>query len=217
MSLYTGHFSRTSYDKCYYPEDLSESIAPYEYVMNTDRIHNCNGCLTTFGPRAGLMGNAVSNISGNGVAAAQDNIDVDSIMSNRNVPLSRCKRGKVNPINVTQIRTVDLPVCNDYLDAQHTKMTDPPMFYRGVATNRFFTLNKDPQKPVFYDYATNTRLEAKDNFIPRLPRPLTHVDMVPSVPKNSGVRPKDPSWKPQVKPIRKGLHCKGNRKLKCNN
>ena len=196
MSLYTGHFSNPKYDKCAYPEDLYQSTDPYMYVMNTDRIHNCSGCLTTFGPRGSLMGAGVSSPTGDVIAAAQQNIDIDSVMSNRNVPLSKCKRGKVNPVNVSRIKTKNLPVCNDYLDAQHSKMTDPAMFYRGAPINRFYDLNKDPQANIFYDWAVNTSLEAKDNFIPDLPEPLTDVDMVPSIPMGSSIRAKDPSWIP---------------------
>ena len=180
MAFYAGHFSNPRYDKCAYPEDLYESTAPYAYVMNTDRIHNCSGCLTTFGPRGGLLGAGVSSPTGDVIAAAQQNIDIDSVMSNRNVPLSKCKRGKVNPVDVTRIKTQNLPVCNDYLDGQHSRMTDPAMFYRGAAINRFYDLNKDPQANIFYDWAINTSLEAKDNFIPELPVPMTDVNMVPN-------------------------------------
>jgi len=179
MALFAGHFSHPKYDKCAYPEDLYESTAPYAYVMNTDRIHNCNGCLTTFGPRGGLLGAGVSSPSGDVIAAAQQYVDVDSITSNRNMPLSKCKRGKVNPVDITKIKTQNLPVCNDYLDGQHSRMTDNAMFYRGAPVNRFYDLNKDPQANIFYDWAINTSLEAQDNFIPDLPIPLTDVNMVP--------------------------------------
>jgi hypothetical protein len=193
MALNAGHFSNPRYDKCAYPEDLYESTAPYAYVMNTDRIHNCNGCLTTFGPRGSYLGAGVSSPSGDVIAAAQQNVDVDSIMSNRNMPLSKCKKGKVNPVDVTRIKTKNTPVCNDYLDGQHSKMTDPAMFYRGAAINRFYDLNKDPQANIFYDWAINTSLEAKDNFIPELPIPMTDVNMVPN--KRNGEAPDD-TWVP---------------------
>jgi len=196
MILYVGHFSNPKYDKCAYPEDLYESTAPFSYVMNTDRIHNCNGCLTTFGPRGGFLGAGVSSPTGDVVAASQQNIDIDSIMTNRNVPLSKCRRGKVNPVDVSRIRTRNIPVCNDYLDGQHTRMTDPAMFYRGAAINRFYDLNKDPQANIFYDWAVNTSLEAKDNFIPELPEPMMDVDMVPDVPPQFRNKRKDPSWNP---------------------
>lgn len=208
MALYAGHFSNPRYDKCAYPEDLYESTAPYSYIMNPDRIHNCNGCLTTFGPRGSYLGAGVSSPSGDVIAAAQQNIDVDSVMSNRNVPLSRCKRGKVNPIDITKIKTKNIPVCNDYLDGQHSRMTDPAMFYRGTAINRFYDLNKDPQANIFYDWAINTSLEAKDNFIPDLPVPLTDVDMVPN-------RRTDDSWVPCSIAIDGNGNCGTDCKRRC--
>lgn len=173
MALNAGYFSNPRYDKCAYPEDLFESTAPYSYVMNSDRIHNCNSCLTTLGPRSSYYGSGVSSPTGDVVAVAQQNVDIDSVLSNRNVPLSKCKKGKVNPINVTQIKTKDIPVCNDYLDGQNTRMTEPAMFYRGTAINRFYDLNKNPQENIFYDWSVNTSLDARDNFIPKIPTPMT--------------------------------------------
>jgi len=204
MALNAGHFSNTKYDTCAYPEYVFESTAPYAYVMNTDRIHNCNGALTVFGPRSSYMGAGVSSPSGDVVAASQQNVDIDSVMSNRNVPLSKCKRGKVNPVDVTRIKTKNIPVVNDYLDAQHSKMSDPAMFYRGVAVNRFYDLIKDPQANIFYDWAINTSLEAKDNFIPDLPEPLTEVNMLPDLPKGSKAKRADPAWIPHSVALENG-------------
>lgn len=200
MALNAGYFSNPKYDKCAYPEDLYDSTAPYSYIMNTDRIYNCNGCLTTFGPRGSYNGAGVSSLSGDTIAAAQKNIDVDSVMSNRNVPLSKCKKGKVNPINITKIKTKNLPVCNDYLDSQHSKMNDSAMFYRGVPINRFYDLNKDPQANIFYDWAINTSLEATDNFIPEMPIPLTDVSMGPD-------EVCDNSWEPVTIAINANANC----------
>lgn len=184
MSLNIGHFSRLGYDDCAYPEDVFESTAPFEYVTSPDRIHNCDGCLNLFGPIAGRNGPSASTPIGNAPYAAQRLVDIDSIMTNRNVPLSKCKRGKVNPVNVTKLKTKDLPTCRDYLDSQHSKMTDPAMFYRGKAISRFFDPIKDPQANIFYDWSTNSTLEAKDNYIPRLPVPMTEFNPVPGEPGN---------------------------------
>jgi hypothetical protein len=191
------------YDKCAYPEDLYESTAPYNYIMNTDRIHNCNGCLPTLGPRGSYLGAGVSSPTGDVIAAAQQNIDIDSVMSNRNVPLSKCKRGKVNPVNVTKIKTKNLPLCNDHLDGQHTKMSDPAMFYRGAPINRFFDPIKDPQANIYYSWTVNSQLEARDNFVPELPDlSLTGYDTVPELPKGSNATPRDSSWNPRSINIR---------------
>ncbi len=201
MSLCAGHFSRTRYDGCAYPGDLTTSTGTYSYVMNPDRIHNCGGCLTTFGPRSGLNGAGVSNVTGDVIAAAQQNIDIDTIMSNRNVPLSKCKKGKVNPVNLNDIKIQNLPICNDYLDSQHTKMSDPAMFYRGAPLNRFYDLNKDPQANIFYDFAVNTRLEAKDNHFPELPIPFRNI-------KFNG----DNKWEPAIVDINDVNHTSNRRK-----
>jgi hypothetical protein len=202
MSLYTGHFSRPRYDKCAYPEDLYESTSPYEYTMNPDRIHNCRGNLTIFGPRSGYMGAGVSTPTGDVIAASQQNVDIDSVLSNRNVPLSRCRRAQVNPIDVTKIRTRNLPIGNDYLDGQHTKMTDAAMFYRGCPINRFYDLNKDPQANIYYDWAVNTRLEAKDNFVPQLDIPFPDLDV--SAYNLGGT---DNSWMPKALEIDGNGNC----------
>jgi hypothetical protein len=189
MSLNIGHFSRLGYDDCTYPEEVYESTAPYEYVMSPDRIHNCDGCLNVFGPIAGRNGPSASTPIGNAPAAAQRLVDIDSIMTNRNVPISKCRKGKVNPVNLTKLKTQDFPVCRDYLDSEHTKMTDPAMYYRGKAINRFFDPLRDPQANIFYDWSINTTLEAKDNFVPRLPVPKTDYSTVPGEPGH-------PEWNP---------------------
>jgi hypothetical protein len=215
MPFFVGQFSNPKYDSCAYPEDLYESTAPYEYTMNPDRIHNCNGCLTTFGPRSSRNGAGVSAPDGDVIAAAQQYVDIDSVLSNRNVPLSKCKRGKVNPVNVTRIKTNNLPVCNDYLDAQHTKMTDPAMFYRGAPINRFFDLNKDPQANIFYDWAVNTTLEAKDNFVPDLPVPMTGHDTVPDSPMGVTRPHRDSSWVPCSIALDVNGNCAGGCSQRC--
>lgn len=216
MALYTGHFGKPRYDKCAYPEDLYESTGPYAYTMNTDRIHNCNGALTVFGPRGSFLGAGVSSPTGDVIAAAQQNVDIDTVMSNRNVPLSKCRRGKVNPVDVTRIKTVDLPVANDYLDGQHSRMSDPPMFYRGAPINRFYDLNKDPQANIFYDWAINTSLEAKDNFVPELPEPQTDISMLPDLPRGVNVTRGDPSWVPCSIVMGSGNNCGSNCQVRCN-
>jgi hypothetical protein len=182
MALNAGHFSRARYDKNTYQENLYDSTAPYSYTMNSDRIHNCGGCLTTFGPRGGFLGAGVSSPTGDVIAAGQNNIDVDSITSNRNVSLSKCKRGKVNPVNITNIKTKHIQECNDYLDSQHSRMTDPAMFYRGAPINRFYDLDRDPQANIYYDWGINTGLEMRDNYDPSIPIPLDN-DM--TLPKNN--------------------------------
>lgn len=169
MQVNPGYFSKTKYDSCAYKDALYDSTTPFTYVMNTDKIYNCNGCLTGYNPRGGYLGAGTSSVSKNKLAAAQQNIDIDSIMTNRNMKISKCKQAQVNNVNLKDIKTNNYPMCPSNLNTEHSRLTDSVMFYRGAAINRFYDLNRDPQANVFYDWSINTSLEAKDNYIPCLP------------------------------------------------
>ena len=148
-----GHSSRLLYDKCAYDDYLSESVAPLLYQLNPERIHNCDGCLSVFGPRssAGPQSYGVSTTLGHQPAPSQKLVDVESILSNRNVLKSKCKDGQVNDIDVTKFQLQHARICNDFLDPLSTRLTNPPANYRGMSINRFYDLPKHPQANIFYD------------------------------------------------------------------
>lgn len=39
-----------------------------------------------------------------------------------------------------------------------------------MSVNRFYDLPANPQRNIFYSWATNTRLEAKDNHVEKIPQ-----------------------------------------------
>lgn len=175
-----GHNSGFKADKCFYNDYLSESVGPLLYRLNPTQINNCQACLSVFGPRSSHNGYGDSTTVGHTTAPAQDLVDVESILSNRNVIASRCKDGKVNDIDVTKFHLQHARVCNDFLDPVASHLTAPPQNYRGMSINRFTDLPKNAQANIFYDFAINTQLEAKDNYQERIPR-LVKFD--PSLPK----------------------------------
>jgi hypothetical protein len=170
--VFIGHSSRLPYDKCAYDDYLSESVGPIVYKLNPNQINNCNSCLSVFGPRtsSGPHSYGVSTTVGHVTAPSQELVDVESILSNRNVIASRCKDGKVNDIDVTKFKLQHARTCNDFLDPIASHLTNPPANYRGSSINRFYNLPKNPQANIFYDYAVNTKLEAKDNYRERVPK-----------------------------------------------
>jgi hypothetical protein len=85
-------------------------------------------------------------------------------MSNRNVKQSRCKRGKVNDIDVFKFKTYDCKECDRQLDPLSSVLTYPKQLYREMSINRFYDLNLNPQKNIFYNWAVNSQLEATDNY-----------------------------------------------------
>jgi len=172
-----GHSSNPMYDECAYNDYLRESVSPMLYKLNPDQNNNCQACLTTFGPRPsmGARSFGVSNFVGDDSdVPSQDLVDTESILSNRNVIASRCKDGKVNDIDVTQFKLRHARVCNDFLSPIDSLQTAPRSNYREIGTNRFLDLPKNPQLNIFYPFDVNTRLEAKDNYNPKIPKVITY-------------------------------------------
>ena len=176
-----GHSSRLPYDQCAYEDRLSESVSPLLYKVNPNQIKNCKSCLSTLGPRSSYMGYGVSTTVGNTTAQSQDLVDVESILSNRNVTASACKNGKVNEIDVTRFRLQHARTCNDFLDPMASRLSTPAANYRGMSINRFYDLPINPQDPknIFWNYAVNSKLEAKDNFRDRIPRLMNQGAVIP--------------------------------------
>ena len=203
MALNSGYFSGVKYDGEKYCEDIYDSTAPYSYMLNPNYNFNSNGRLNVYGPRSNFMGVGVSSLSGDVQAQGKHNVDIDSIMSNRNVPSSRSRLGKVNPVDLNSIKMKNIPIGTDYLDYTHTRMTDPNMFMRGCPINRFYDLNKDPQANIYYDWGVNTKLDAKDNMVMQVPDlSFMDNDTIPTKPQDRG-----DVWTPQIIEINKNGSC----------
>ena len=110
-----GYSSRLAYDEDVYPDKLRESNDTFNYVLNKDKIYNCDRCLSTLGPRSGYMGHGNSTVRDTGYADAQDLTDFESLLSNRNVKASRTRRGNVNPVDLSKIKLHDSKICGNTL------------------------------------------------------------------------------------------------------
>lgn len=164
-----GHSSRLSYDSNTYNDRLIESTDPLLYRVNRNHMYNCENCLSVLGPRGCNRNPAISRVNQNGIAPAQELTDLESLLTNRNVPLSKSRVAHVNPVDVTQFKLYHNRICNDSLNPENTRLSYPAALYRDVSVNRFYDLNQNPQEPIFWDFSVDTRLEAKDNFNPNVP------------------------------------------------
>jgi hypothetical protein len=81
MSYHKGFSTRLPYDPCAYNKELSESVAPYAYQMFDGKYENCNRCVYDHFTRP----------------FDADIVDVDSELSNRTRPASKCPSRKYNP------------------------------------------------------------------------------------------------------------------------
>jgi hypothetical protein len=77
------------------------------------------------------------------------------------------------------MKNVNLENCNSSLSPEYSHITSTPKNFRDISINRFYNLKKNPQEPIFYDFAINTTLEAKDNYIPIGPRVLEQQSSFP--------------------------------------
>jgi hypothetical protein len=168
-------------DQCAYDDKLTESVTPLNYNLDPVQISNCKSCLSVFGPRGN---HGVSSVSGKVVAPRQAAVDVESILSNRNMKTSKCKRGFVNPVDVSKFDIKDADLCDNYLDQVSSRLTNPLAQYRGMSVNRFYDLHRDPQRTIFFDSAVNTQLEAKDGFVSNIPESFGG-SVLPPIPKKS--------------------------------
>jgi len=162
-----GHSSRLGYDESAYNDRLNESVSPLSYRLNTHQISNCDRCLSVFGPRSEF---GVSSGALNHVAPSQQLVDLESALSNRNVLLSNTKDGKVNnDLDVSNYSSEHANICNNVLDPVSSRLTNPTANYRGMSVNRFYDLPNNPQSNIFWNFETNTQLEARDNFVQNNP------------------------------------------------
>ncbi len=187
--LNIGHSSRLGYDSCAYSDRLNESVGPLGYRLDPNWQENCNQCLSTLGPRSSYMGQGVSTSVGHLIATSQKLVDVESVLSNRNLKTTKCKRDGVNPINVTKFGVKHMRTCNDYLNPLSSRLTYLAANYRDMAVNRFYHLDRNPQVNIFYDWSVNTKLEAKDNFVVDVPRMWADMATPKAIPgENKPVR-----------------------------
>jgi hypothetical protein len=176
-----GMSSRLQYDSHYITDNIEQSTAPILSVLDPTRVKNCNQCLSLNGPRAGHngWGNNIP-IAEPGNTPAQELIDIDSIMSNRNVKQDRSKKGGVNEVDVFKFKTYDSVLCGKDLDPVPSILTYPKQLYREMSINRFYDLNTNPQVNIYYNGAVNSQLEAKDNYDSPYPYFIDNAEVLPT-------------------------------------
>jgi hypothetical protein len=174
-----GYSSRMPYDAGVYKDKLEESTGPLMYRVNEHYNTNCGACLSTLGPRSGYQGYGVSTAFGLKSPISQNNVDIDSILSNRNVKASQSRRDQMNHIGISDFKFQHPRICGDFLNPSQSRLTDPPSTYRSMAINRFENLPHNPQDNIFSDFGRNTTLEAKDNFRFEIPEMMDNDAVLP--------------------------------------
>jgi hypothetical protein len=173
-----GNFNRLSYDNCAFEDRTKKSTDALNYRLSIDQIYNGDRGFSTFGPRNSTFG--CSTIGDAGYAVSQNMVDVESVLSNRNVKASKCRSSDmVNPINPTTMKGTFAPIASNKLNPEYTRLSHSSKNYRGMGINRFYDTIHDPQANLYWNEARNTVLESKDNFVPQMPQPWSQTTGLP--------------------------------------
>lgn len=165
-----GFSDNLIYDIDSYYSWKQQSTAPINYMLNPESRYNKGECYPNIGLNYGFMGNNNDTLVGHGVVAkAQRLVDLESILTNRNVRNSKGRRSNLNPINpVTEFENKnDIKQCKKSIKTEYSRLSHPLHDYREMSINRFYDLGSNPQiAGVIYPFKfyTNTTLEAIDNF-----------------------------------------------------
>ena len=87
----SGHFSRLVYDECFINEECKQSTKPGDYRLYDGQVDNKNSCHSVLGPRSNRVGNSAEVDKGANFA---DRAELESALSNRDIPASRCPKNK---------------------------------------------------------------------------------------------------------------------------
>jgi hypothetical protein len=174
-----GHSSKLMSDYGFIEEKNKESIMPGKYRLVTDQIYNKNGCLKLVGP---LASRGISTSVGNVVAPKQRLTDVSSYLSNRHLKHTALKKGRVNLEGVSKYPVKNDVVCGNNTYTSNSRMTHPTCSYREMAINRFYNPLRDPQRNIDPPRSRNTSLEAKDNWVPKIPRSMKTLNSQTTIP-----------------------------------
>jgi hypothetical protein len=164
--------NRLIYDDCAYHNYIKRTTGPLLYRVYPEYAINCDRCLSVFGPR-GQRGD--STIRGHDYR----DIDVESMLYRLPIMAAKCDKGELVDYDMKTYNPVHEPMCIKYLDRDDTRLSHPVQHYRELYIDRFFDLPKDPQEPIFWDFAVNTRLQARDNFTPIYPTPIDVEQQLP--------------------------------------
>jgi hypothetical protein len=176
-----GVSSRLQYDPSFIRDDIEQSTAPIQSVLDPNRVKNCSQCfsLNTRADRINSYGDSIP-LANPGLTPAQQLTDIDSIMKNLNMKASRDRRGMTNPIDVFKFKTYDTALCDRGLDTLASIETYPKQLYREMSINRFYDLNINPQVNIYWDWQINSQLEAKDNYDNPYPYSVENDDALPN-------------------------------------
>ena len=173
-----GFTDRLSDEKCAIEKRTSYSKDLLNYKLDTNRNMNCGKCYSSNGPRNGTYG--VSHYALDHVAPSQQLVELESKLSMRNASWSKCQDGYVNSFDINSMTMPNASQCSSENDTLVSQLETPITGYRELAVNRFYNLQRNPQLNVGRTIGMNSQLNARDNYIPKMPNVQTGTKFNPT-------------------------------------
>lgn len=179
--------TRIPYDECAYREEVKQSIIPGHYHLYDGQYENNGKCILYSGPRNTRTYNSseISQVERNSL------VDVDSILSGRNVPLTKCMDGRtLEDLNkqYSKVSIQDPKLCSDFLLPTESRYSHPADNIKGMPCTGCFPLEYpfiDPKEFVFWGHngiprnGLGTRNFVKDNYKPNYSDTINDVSVRP--------------------------------------
>lgn len=174
----SGQWTRSWDDNCFINSRNIQSDAPYRYQVYMGQQKNCHRCMPTFG----------------GVPTGQwfdsrdlKRVDIESVLKNQSYPHIGCGRDNYRGLNIYR-ENKDLDnYCGKWLTPMDTLMSHPKEYYKELQIDRFYDFSgmRPNENYLTWDFATDSRLQAKDGFVQRYPTPISVNMSLPSSQRSS--------------------------------
>jgi len=175
-----GKFTKTFDDDCHIISRTKDNQQQVDFRLYMGQQKNCSPCLPVYGsvPTGQWYDSKNPNL-----------VDDETILKNQSYDRIGCGRDGVWYIDVNQ-QNVDLnPYCGKWLTPDPTLLSLPKSYFKELEIDRFYDLQRPQQSFVQWDYAANSRLQAKDAFVQLYPTPISANPSIPPVQRSRGEVP----------------------------
>lgn len=179
--------TRIPYDECAFREEVTQSVIPGHYRLYDGQYENTGKCILHAGPRNTRTYNSseISQVDRNNL------VDVDSILSGRNLQLTSCVEGRtLEDLNkqYNGLQLQDPKLCSDFLLPTETRYSHPATNYKITQCAGCFPMEYpiiDPNEFIFWGQngisrdGLGTRNDVKDNYSASNPNTINDVNVRP--------------------------------------
>ena len=167
-------WNRRLYDGCKTSDDLRVSTGPGRYQLDAPPQY----CNAAYAPEPTIRQQAWPAA----MNATYTKTDVESDLLNINRPTTKVACNQYDPQKSKINKGGSVPAKEASFPQTHSRLVDPPCTLRSSGWNRWEWLCENPQESVMvpFDNLVTTRLAAKDQFRPCLPKPIQSDALLPA-------------------------------------